>query len=348
VRLVEAELERLEPVPDFRAHAPEVQGFDIRAEYYDALSRVLDLEALRTSQGVLYHDAMGGAGAGWLEAFARRAKLRVEVRPVHGVPNPTFYGVNPEPIPQNLESLTAVLAAESGRTFGAVTDGDADRVGAVLAGGEYFNSHQIFAVLLDHLHRRGGRGRVVKTYSGSHVIDRLAASRGLEVLETPIGFKYITDAFLEGDADAARRVLIGGEESGGMAVDGHIPERDGLLNSLLLLEAVATSGKSLKELFEAIELEAGVRHAYDRVDLHVPPDFDRAGLKDRLWGVEEVAGRAVAERSARDGVKFRLSDDAWVLFRASGTEPVVRVYSEAPSPEEVRAILADATRLVGV
>ncbi|MFD1734049.1 hypothetical protein ACFSC4_26865 [Deinococcus malanensis] len=166
---------------------------------------------MRSYPGVLYHDAMGGAGAGWLEGYVRHAGLPVEVRSVHGNPSPLFYGVNPEPIPQNLAALMDLLQGEQGLTFGVATDGDADRLGAVTSGGHFFNSHQIFAVLLQHLHAQGGRGRVVKTVSTSQVVERLASILGLEVLETPIGFKYIADAFLEGEDDRDKRVLIGGK-----------------------------------------------------------------------------------------------------------------------------------------
>ena len=343
---VEAELGRLEAIPEFDAGKHQLESFDVRSAYFEHLDTLLDLEALRGFSGVMYHDAMGGAGAGWLEAYAKRAKLKLEVRPVHGVPNPTFYGVNPEPIASNLESLTAILTAEKAPVFGAVTDGDADRIGAVLAGGVYFNSHQIFAVLLDHLTRKGQRGRVVKTFSGSQVIDKLAAKRGLEVVETPIGFKYITDNFLEGHADPSKSVLIGGEESGGMSVLGHIPERDGILNALLMLEAVATSGKSLGELFADIEREVGVTHAYDRYDLHLKASVDKAALMDSLKTGSGIAGHDVLEVQTKDGVKWLLSGQAWVLFRASGTEPVVRVYSEAPTIAEVKQILDEARNRV--
>ena len=165
-------------------------------------------------------------------------------------------------------------------------------------------------------------------------------------LETPVGFKYITDAFLEGEANPAKRVLIGGEESGGLAVQGHIPERDGLLNSLLLLEATLVTGKSLRELFADIEREVDLTHAYDRVDMRLGAGFDKAAMYERLLGFTELAGREVERVVTLDGVKFMLSGGAWVLFRASGTEPLVRVYSEARSTEEVTAILQAATAAV--
>lgn len=322
----------------------EIEPFDIRRDYYAALEGLLDLDVLRAYTGTMYHDAMGGAGGGWIEGFVRRAKLPLNFLPIHGVPHPLFYGVNPEPIPQNLKILSAVLASEAGTTFGTATDGDADRVGAVVAGGGYFNAHQIFAVLLMHLYNRGQRGRVVKTVSGSSIIDKLCQVLGLELLETPVGFKYITEAFLEGERDPGKAVLIGGEESGGFAVRGHVPERDGILSSLLLLEAVATSGKSLPELFADIERLTGLRHFYDRNDLHLGPDFDKAALLERARGWTEVAGQGVEGVVTKDGVKLLLFGGAWVMLRPSGTEPVVRVYAEAGSPELLAAILGEATR----
>lgn len=323
-----------------------IQPLSVRKDYYAALDAILDLDALRAYRGTLYHDAMGGAGAGWIEGYVRHAKLKFDLHPVHGVPHPLFYGVNPEPIPQNIEVLTTLLRGEDGLTFGTITDGDADRVGAVAAGGGYFNSHQIFAVLIKHLFDRGLRGRVVKTVSGSSIIDLLCAKLGLTVVETPVGFKYITDAFLEGLADESLAVMIGGEESGGIGIGGHIPERDGILNSLLLLEAVAKSGKSLPELFAEIEELTGFRHFYDRNDLHLDPAFDKFGALERAKGWADVAGHAVQDVITKDGVKLLLGGGAWVMLRASGTEPVVRVYAEAGSEGAMRAILEEATRRV--
>lgn len=242
----------------------KLHTFDIRKPYYDHLMGLLEVEALRSYEGVLYHDSMGGAGAGWLSGFAKHAKLKLELREIHGVPHPLFYGVNPEPIPANLQVVMTVLRAEEGLTFAAVTDGDADRIGAVLAGGEHFNSHQILAVLIKHLVSKGLKGRVVKTFSVSRVVERLAKKLGLEVVTTPIGFKYITDEMLKGG------VLVGGEESGGIGVSGHIPERDAIYNALLLLESIVKTGKSLGQQFAEIEAEVGFKHYYDRLDLHLP------------------------------------------------------------------------------
>jgi len=319
-----------------------IDTFDIRKPYYDHLAALLDLETLRNYRGVLYHDAMGGAGGGWLTGFAKRAGMEVDLREIHGVPHPLFYGVNPEPIPRNLNTLRAIMSAEKDPAFAAVTDGDADRIGAVLAGGEFFNSHQIFAVLLKHLYEKGYRGRVVKTFSVSRIIDLLAEKLGLEVVTTPIGFKYITDEFLKGD------VLIGGEESGGIGVAGHIPERDGIFNALLLLESVVASGKSLKQQFSEIEELTGFKHSFDRLDLKVPDLAARDGIMESLHvnPPAKIAGYPISKVESLDGIKLHLENGAWILFRPSGTEPLLRVYCESGSPELTRKILEAGRKLV--
>jgi len=225
--------------------------------------------------------------------------------------------------------------------FATATDGDADRLGLVLPGGAFFNSHQLLALLLSVLFDKGGRGRVVKTFTTTRLIERLAERRGLEVLETPVGFKYIVDAMLSSE------VLLGGEESGGIGVAGHIPERDGLANALLVLGAVVRSGKSVAELFGALEREADWQHAYDRVDLHLSGDaLKNAVLAALADPPRTFAGRTVETVETLDGVKFNLSGKAWLLFRVSGTEPVLRIYCEAQSVGEVEAILAEAWAFV--
>jgi phosphomannomutase len=319
-----------------------VHSLDVRKAYYDFLAQQLDLEALRGYTGVMYHDSMGGAGAGWLAGFVKHVGLKLELRELHAVPDPMFYGVNPEPIPQNLFTVITVLKAEDNPTFAAVNDGDADRIGAVLAGGINFNSHQIFAVLLKHLHRKGHRGRVVKTFSTSVVIDKLAHKLGLELLVTPIGFKYITDEMLKGD------VLIGGEESGGIGVIGHIPERDGLMNALLLLESIVHTGKSLGEQFAEIEAEVGFKHAYDRIDLHLPSMEQLKEVMAKVQTPKPIAGQQVSDTENLDGIKWLFGDAGWLLFRASGTEPVLRIYCEAQEEKTVKAVLAEAKKLVGL
>ncbi len=313
-----------------------VERFDVRAAYYDALERLLAMDVLAAAGGRLLHDAMGGAAAGWLAGFVRSRQLTVTVEEVRGRPDPLFYGVNPEPIAVNLQEATARMRDEDA-WFAAATDGDGDRLGVVLRGGAYFNAHQIFAVLLDELDGLGLPGAVVKTFTVSRVVERLAASRGRRVIETPVGFKYIVAAMLEGD------VLIGGEESGGFGVAGHLPERDGIVNALLLLQSAARSGVTLAERFRAIERETHWRHAYDRVDLELPD----IALRDRVMAAladppATFGGRRVTAVERRDGAKLDLDEDAWLLYRPSGTEPVLRIYCEAGDAESVADLLAAA------
>ena len=313
---------------------------DIRDAYYAALARLVDVDALARLEGRVVHDAMGGAAGGWLDGFMVHAGLQVRIEPVRAAPDPTFGGVSPEPIPANLGPTIARMQADDPALFATATDGDGDRLGVVLPGGAYFDSHQIFAVLLDLMDRRDEAGRVVKTFTVSRIIERLAAARGRVVAETPVGFKHIVDAFLEGG------VMIGGEESGGIGVAGHIPERDGIANSLLLLEAIGRSEAPLGEIFAGLEREADWRHAYDRRDLHLAPERMERVLQLLRDPPTRMVGRDVLRVERLDGVKLNLEDQAWLLFRASGTEPVLRIYCEAATAAEVDDILDRAERLV--
>ena len=308
---------------------------EIRSAYYDHLKRLLDLDALARFPGILYHEAMGGAGGGHLSAFFRHVGLDLEVRELHNLPHPLFYGLNPEPLPKNLGTLLALMGPEKPPTFAVATDGDADRIAAVLPGGIFFNPHQVFAVLLHHLHKKGLSGLVVKNFAVSWIVDRLAEKLGLPVRTTPIGFKWITEAFLRED------VLIGGEESGGIGVKGHLPERDGLLNALLLLESVVQAGLSLADQFKEIEEEVGLTHAYDRLDLEIPT----GGLLEKLREPRSLAGLSPVGLDDLDGVKW-IYEEAWILFRPSGTEPLLRIYAEATGEKTLRTLLREAEAMV--
>lgn len=330
----------LEEVKVFDAERHSIETFNIREAYFDALADLVDVDALRTVRGDIIHEAMGGSGTGWLTGFFEHVGLSGRATGLHPDPDPLFYGVNPEPIPNNLSAAMAYMKNQSEGLLIA-TDGDADRIGVVLPGGTFFNSHQIFAVLIETLSRKGLTGKVVKTFTVSRVVERLAQARGLEVIETPVGFKHIVDAMLDGG------VLIGGEESGGIGVSDHLPERDGLANGLLLLAAMATTGKPLAELFADIEKETAWSHAYDRLDLHLGGNE----LKDAVMMVlqeppQTFVGRNVESVERLDGVKLNLSGKAWLMFRSSGTEPVLRVYCEAQSNAEVDLILKAAEEFV--
>lgn len=324
-------------VAAFDARRHEIGSFEVREAYYDALAGLVDTELLRRFGGTLLHEAMGGAATGWLAGFFDWLGAPGRVLELHPEPDPLFCGVNPEPIALN---LAAARARAHEASLVVATDGDGDRLGAVLSDGSFFNAHQIFAVLLEHLVAKGQRGAVVKTFTVSRVVERLAAARGLAVRETPVGFKYVAAEMRAGG------VLLGGEESGGIGVAGHLPERDGLANALLLLESVLASGQGLAERFRAIEAATGWRHAYDRRDLRLAPGVKEAVLRALEQPPARFAGREVASLERLDGVKLNLAGQAWLMFRASGTEPLLRLYCEAASPSEVEALLDGAEAFV--
>jgi phosphomannomutase len=320
------------------------ERLEIRGAYFRHLSRLVDFNAISTLHGTVIHDAMGGAGGTWVAEFVDFLGLdNIRVLGRRSAPDPMFYGVNPEPLPANLAPLMTELSGSPRRNliFATATDGDGDRLGVVLPGGMFFNSHQIFSVLIDLFARRGARGRVVKSYSVSRLVERLARARGFEVFETPVGFKYIVEAMLQGD------VVVGGEESGGIGVAGHIPERDGIANSLLLLEAVGRAGVSLREIFESIEREVEWSHAYDRLDLHLEGNLVKKRVMSSLKTPPiSFHGRAVTSVETFDGVKLNLVGGAWLLVRPSGTEAIVRIYCEAETQGEVEQILGEAERFI--
>ena len=313
-------------------------GFDVREAYYRQLAQVVDVDALRRARGRVVHDAMGGAAGGWFAGFLRWAGAPIEVEELRAAPDPTFDGVAPEPLPANLGRTREHLRAHPGARFALCTDGDGDRLAALLPGGAFFDPHQVFAVLLDLLDRRGGAGAVFKTFTVARVVERLAAARGREVRETPVGFKHLVEPLRSGEA------LIAGEESGGVGVRGHVPERDGILGGVLLLEAEEVAGVPLSERFAALEAEALWRHAYRRADLPLVG----AGLPERVASAladdpATFAGARVTSVERLDGVKLNLEGQRCVLFRPSGTEPVLRVYAEGPDEAAVAELL-DAAR----
>jgi len=227
---------------------------------------------------------------------------------------------------------------------GLAPDGDADRIGAVRSSGRFVDPHCIFSLALRYLvEQRGWQGAVVKTVSTTQMVNRLAKRYGLELYETPVGFNHICDYMLNND------ILIGGEESGGITIKGHIPEGDGILMGLLLLEIMAASGRSLDELWADLMADVGPVY-YSRHDYRIEGGFSKLALVAQLTAhpPDRLAGLAIREVSDRDGVKYWLEDDSWLLIRPSGTEPVLRVYAEAPTPELVNELLAFGGKVAGV
>jgi phosphomannomutase len=313
------------------AGAKEIETADLVSPYLDRIKTLVSLERIRESGRKFVIDPMFGAARGCLARVFEEAG--VSFSEIHGEHNPLFPGINPEPIDPHLAELSkAVVKSKSDGGF--ATDGDADRIGAVDAQGNTVDSHKIFSILLRHLvAERGQKGEVVKTVSTTQMIDKIAAKYGLPIHITPIGFKYVCELML------TRDILIGGEESGGIAARGHLPERDGVLNSLYLADIIAQRGKDLGELVRELEEEFGP-HYYRRLDLEIDKaDAQRAVEQVREGKLSSVANFKVLSLDDRDGVKMMLGDSMWVLVRTSGTENVLRLYAEAPSREQVTALL---------
>jgi alpha-D-glucose phosphate-specific phosphoglucomutase len=309
-----------------------IRRFDPVWAYYEHLGRLIDLDTISGGELRIVADAMYGSGRGCVCEMLSRTRCRVHE--IRGEMNPGFGGIHPEPIAKYLNALVAAMQAYHA-DVGLATDGDADRIGAMDALGNFVDPHHIFALTLRYLvEKRGWTGRVVKTVSTTMMIDRLANKYGLSLHETPIGFNYIADHILEGN------VLIGGEESGGISIKGHIPEGDGVLMGLLLLEIISDAGVPLSELIADLQKQAGPA-CYARTDLKLRHPVMKKEMVARLTdnAPASIAGMTLGDVQTVDGVKYRLDGDSWLLIRPSGTEPVLRVYAEAPSAEAVKALL---------
>jgi phosphomannomutase len=312
-----------------------IELFDPCEGYFHQISRYVDLDLITKAGIAAVVDPMYGAGSGFIP------RLLSGVDEIHNSENPSFGGLPPEPIAQNLQELSALL--KSGKyQVGLALDGDADRIGAVDENGDFFSSHCIFTVILRHLiEYKKLTGAVVKTVSTTRMVDLLADKFGLELFETPIGFKYICEMMLERD------ILMGGEESGGLGVKGHIPERDGILLGLLLLEAVAVSGKGLRQLLDETMDDIG-HFYYQRIDRRIEDAAkERLIAQLRSNPPTEIDGQRVVATNFSDGFKFIFENGDWLLIRPSGTEPVLRLYSEAGSPAQVERFLRQAAMIAG-
>jgi phosphomannomutase len=281
-------------------------------------------------------DVMYGAGQGLLSARLRKAGC--EVRELHAEINPSFGGLHPEPIRKYMGSLIDCVRGWDGAGIrvGFAFDGDSDRIAPVDEDGAIVTPHQVLALLVRHLARnRKEHGTIVKSVNIGHMVDLEAAALGLPLVVTPIGFKFIAAAMQEQDA------LVGGEESGGFAMRGHVPERDPGLISLLLLECMAATGKSLGTLVREMESEYGP-HRYGRVDLRLATLADRDRVVAQVTSAppRRLLDQRVVQADTLDGVKLVRADQSWVMLRASGTEPLLRIYAEAPTETEVEALLA--------
>jgi alpha-D-glucose phosphate-specific phosphoglucomutase len=340
VSKIEAELENVlrDGIPALPPRNELIQPISFRAPYLDAIEKLVDWDRIRRHRLRLIVDPMHGAARGLLrEVLSRHGISCDEIR---GTRDPLFGGVNPEPIEPNVAALQK--AVREGRyDAGLAADGDGDRIGAVDGDGNFVTPHQIFSLLLWHL--AGTRkldGDVAKTFSSTKMLDKIAAKYRRSIFEVPIGFKYICELMLERD------ILLGGEESGGIGTKLYLPERDATVTALLLVELMAWHGKGLGELVRQLHAEFGEHH-YGRVDLELKP-----GQKERA--IKHFAGKKltqwldlkIAKREDMDGVKLVFDDGGWLLVRASGTEPMLRLYAETSRAETTRRVLDEAAKFV--
>ena len=330
---------------DHRAARELVSIYDPRQAYYAQIARMVDVDAIKNAGLRVVHECMYGSGYGYVADLIGGG--RTTVTELHNQRNPLFGGMSPEPIRPNIDSAIAFMKVGGGQDLCICTDGDADRVGIIDETGRFINQLQVFALLMLYLFEvRGMRGPVIKTVNMSAMVDKLGADFGAKVFEVPVGFKFVAPKMMETDA------VLGGEESGGFGVRGHIPERDGILVGLLFADMIVKAGKPLSMILADLERRVGP-HAYARHDIHLVRetyDVDRKRILDLLEKNEpqEVAGVHVQRVRADDGFKFYLEDGSWVLLRASGTEPLIRVYAEAADGEAVEARLNALEDIVGI
>ena len=328
-----------------KGNSGHIEEADLQPAYIEAICQFADLELIRRANFKVAIDSMYGSGRGVLTGIFDKAGIQyIAIRQEH---NPLFPDINPEPILPHVAMLQQTVKKQK-CDAGFATDGDADRIGAVTEDGAFVDSHKCFAILLNWLLvRKKWPGDVVRAFNTTRMLDRIAAKHGRQLIECSIGFKYIADYMME------REILIGGEESGGIGFGRYLPERDGILNSLLLANVMAEERKPLGQLVADLQREYGA-HFYGRRDLHVSDEI-KNGAIDRAADVKTttLGPYSIVRKENRDGIKFFLNAsndgngaDPWVLFRASGTERLLRVYAEAASPEMVEEILENSERFV--
>ena len=304
---------------------------DIRPAHYAACKKLVDFKLIARSKLRFAHDALFGVGAGCFAELLAGTTCRVTT--LNGEHNPNFGGINPEPIPKNYGPSAAYLKKHP-HDFCLVTDGDADRIGGMDGRGHALSTHQLICLLLHHfLANRHQRGRMIKALTTTSMVDKICAAHGLECVETGVGFKYVAAEMIRGN------VILGAEESGGIGFPGHVPERDGILAGLMVLELLATERVSINQLIARLEKQFGP-HRYARIDTHFPLE-KRAALMDfcKANPPAKLLRSPLKEVKSFDGVKYIGDDDSWLMLRGSGTEPILRIYAEAKSEADAAKLL---------
>jgi len=336
-----------QPVPKTAQPAP-IEQVDFLPPYLSAIESFADLDLIAKSGMKFCIDSMYGAGGTILSTIFDR--IGVANLTIRSNPDPLFPGINPEPIEPHIRALGEAVVA-NGCQAGLCTDGDADRIGATDEHGEFVDPHKIYSILLSWvLRRKGWPGAVTRAFNTTKMLDRICKKYGRELIEHGIGFKYVCDLMLE------REIVMGGEESGGIGFQRHLPERDGLLNALLLANVMAEEGKTMGQLVADLQAEYG-EHQYGRIDLHISDEIKNGAIaraKALKTGDAVFAGMPILRQENLDGVKFYLDNpeaktkpnaaETWLLLRASGTEPLMRIYTESCSKEAVAKLLESARK----
>jgi alpha-D-glucose phosphate-specific phosphoglucomutase len=314
--------------------------YDPVSDYTEQLQRLIDIEPIRQTPLNIIIDSMYGAGIGYFKSLLGNSKLMLTE--INGGRNPWFPEIQPEPIAKNLTRLSR-LVKERKADVGIANDGDADRIGIVDEKGNFLNTHQVFALLaLYFLDVKGERGPIVKSLCTTNMLELLGKLYNVPVYETKVGFKYVAPVMIEKDA------FMGGEESGGYGFRGHVPERDGILAGLYFLDFMVKTGKTPSQLLEYLFSKIGP-HYYDRYDFHISVEQHKALFgKLKESHIDSVAGIKVAMLNRADGFKYVLVDDSWLLIRFSGTEPLIRVYAESHSVEQVKKLLDYGKEMMGI
>ena len=328
------------PLKDAKAQGL-VQIFDATLPYIEHLKDLIDLEPIKNAGFKIVVEPMWGNGGGWFPRLIGGGKS--QVIEVHNERNPIFPEMSrPEPIPPNV-NVGLKKTVELGADVCLITDGDADRMGIGDENGRFVNQLEVYALLaLYFLEVRGERGAIVKTLSTTSMLEKLGKLYDVPVVSTGVGFKYIAPKFMELDA------MLGGEESGGYAFRGNVPERDGILGNLYMLDFMVKTGKKPSELLAYLFSKVGA-HYYDRIDTRCTP-AERDAVRDRVLSAKPatIGGLKVTALDTTDGFKFVMGEDGWVLIRLSGTEPIVRVYTETTHEDKVQAILQDGLKIAGL
>jgi len=317
-----------------------VDYLDPSPAYFDHLSQLVDIAELRRQKLNIIVDPMYGAGIGYFKTALQNGNLKVTE--INAERNPSFPQIQPDPLAKNLVKLSR-LVVEQKADVGLATDGDADRIGILDEKGHFLTQHQVFALLcLYLLEVRGERGAMVRALASTTMISRLGKLFDVPVYETRVGFKYVADLMMEKNA------IIGGEESGGYGFRGHVPEKDGILAGLYFLDFMVKTGKTPSQLLEYLYSKVGP-HYYDRRDFHISTTKRQAILHRLSSGsLDAIAGTKVTSADTTDGFRYFLSDSSWLLIRFSGTEPLVRIYSEAGSLERAEVLLDEGKSLIGL